>query len=157
MYAYHIDGELCVSETKRRRGPIAGDPCVAYHELRSTAPSGDDLMTDCTSPSGYHIPRVMTMRGNWSTFFVECDYCAHHYTVTQDREVALSEVARLRVFETLRRLNDYVGDNIWQDVIHDLADADATDSLGVNDSSSFVDAHGQRYAYAQEAQQWVAQ
>ena len=136
MYAYHIDGELCVSETKRQHGPTAGDPCVAYHELRSTAPSGDDLMTDCSSPSGYHAPCVMTMDGNWHLFYVECAYCDHHYTVTKDREVALSEAARLRVFETLRRLNDYVGD----DVIHDLADADATDSL---DSSSFVDDPGQ--------------
>ena len=61
-------------------------------------------MTDCTSPSGYHIPRVKTMWGNWSTFFVEVTTARTTTRVTQDREVAFPEVARLRVFETLRRL-----------------------------------------------------
>lgn len=58
--------------------------------------------------------------------------------------------------QILDMLNTYDGDNLYQDVIYGIEDADATEALNVHDETEFVGADGTHYVYAQERQEWIA-
>lgn len=57
--------------------------------------------------------------------------------------------------QILEQLNNYDGDNIWEDIIYNYADETATDAIDIGASDRFVTDGGAVIAYDQQAGMWV--
>ena len=56
----------------------------------------------------------------------------------------------------LERLNDYTGDNIWQDVIYDLLTAEEWEAAPADAASSQFQHGGVNYRYEPSYGEWIA-
>ena len=58
----------------------------------------------------------------------------------------------------LNQLNDYTGDNIWQDVIYDLdVDEDATDEIDEGRNDRFVLDGGRTFVHDAQRGEWTSE
>ena len=57
--------------------------------------------------------------------------------------------------QILKQLNNYDGDNIWEDIIYNYADETATDAIDIGASDRFATDDGTIIAYAEQTCTWV--